>query len=282
MVKFAHLLFAFAFVLVILCYFHPLTPQKSEPVFLNFEEMSEAPPQIYQELVQINRKNGDVQSVSYPNICIQTEGIRIGAELNAALLYEKNLRFRLNIYSVFGKESDIGSNDDIFWFWSKRMSPPALFYAKHEDIYKTRLKTAFHPFWLKDILGINPIDLNDAKILKQDDFYVVVQSRLGVMGEPVVRIYLVDPKQGAILGHYIYASDGNLIASAEVLEFYNIDGNCLPKTISINYAEEDLKSTWIMGSPKINLSIDPANWQPEDYKQKINLDGYVPKSYQAF
>jgi hypothetical protein len=31
-----------------------------------------------------------------------------------------------------------GSNDNYFWFWSKRMDPPVLHYARHEELAKNQ------------------------------------------------------------------------------------------------------------------------------------------------
>ena len=43
--------------------------------------------------------------------------------------------------SFLGKETDVGSNEKQFWFWSKRMKPSVLFYSEHENLNKTK---SFH------------------------------------------------------------------------------------------------------------------------------------------
>jgi hypothetical protein len=283
MLKIINLIAVFAVVLIFLCYLKPFQ-KKSTPILLKFNQIVPAP-SIENDITllsHMNARNALIENILYPHVVIKTENIRLGAELNANLMFEKPLKFRMMVYSFFGKESDIGSNDEVFWFWSKRMDPPALFYAKHEDLYKTRLKTPFHPAWIREIIGVSAIDLDNLTIFKQDDFLVLMKHKMGILGEPILRVYLIDPLKMTFKGHYIYKTDGSLVASAEVLEYYEVNGYFLPKVISTNWAEEGLKSKWIMDCPVINTKIDPSNWKCDNYKNRIDLNGYAPRFSLSF
>ncbi len=81
-----------------------------------------------------------------------------GIAVKSSISYEKSLNFRMINSSFFGKEVDVGSNEKEFWFWSKRMKPPALFHTIHDNLKNTNLKTPFHPLWIKEIIEIWMVD----------------------------------------------------------------------------------------------------------------------------
>src|ERR1017187_4932054 len=60
--------------------------------------------------------------------------------LSGMIYYENSKLFHLELSSFFGPELDIGSNNEYFWYWSRRDSEPGLHFAKHEDFYKSRMK----------------------------------------------------------------------------------------------------------------------------------------------
>ncbi|RDJ35516.1 MAG: hypothetical protein DWQ19_11915 [Crenarchaeota archaeon] len=284
MSRIIYLTISFLLVFFILHAFLTPNPETTKPLYLKPEQLSEPIDSTDNNiLLEMNCRNAMIKNIRYPEIIMQTDDVILGSQLKATLAYEKKLNFRMLIYSFLGEESDIGSNSEIFWFWSKRMRPQALYYAKHEDLHKTRLKTPFHPMWMKEIIGVNEIDLNGALVFKQGELIIVSQRKFSVMGHPIIRIYVIDPVKLAFLGHYIYNLDGSLVVSAEVLNHYKINDYYVPKIIQIYWAEENLKSKWIMQCPILNGPIDASNWECKDFEYKINLDGYIPtKSFLIF
>ena len=119
--------------------------------------------------IKVQKANPIIEAINLKNSKIKTfycDDIKIKAikkltvNLKGKIYFEKDKNFRMFTSSILGKESDIGSNDNQFWFWSRKMNPPALHYAKYEDIYKTRLKTPFHPIWTIECLGILPFAIS--------------------------------------------------------------------------------------------------------------------------
>ena len=118
---------------------------------------------------RINNKNKKINSILIKNMPIKAKNGRMTFKLTGDLAHSKDKFFRFIVTSkITGKEMDIGSNNDIFWFWSKRISPPALYFSKHEDLWKTNLKTPLNPAWMIESLNINLIDQNNQIIFKQD------------------------------------------------------------------------------------------------------------------
>jgi hypothetical protein len=223
-------------------------------------------------VAEMNAVYRQVKNIVYPKITIRSQG----AKLEACLLYEKERKFRMVNWSIFGKESEIGSDDTQFWFWSKRMDPPALYYAKHEDLSKTYLKTPFHPNWLMEMIGVNEVSMENSSILNHNGRVAIVKKALSINGSPLLRVYLIDPVSKAYVGHYLFDGSWNPIASAEITQHHVIGLFHVPKEMTVIWYEEKIASTWSFDAPQINSSIDPKNWEQPQIQQKINLDGYAP------
>lgn len=259
MYKFAIILI-FLSILFILCDSHP------SGTFLHEIKSLSVPQSAEIDLIsRINEKNKAVQTISSNDIQIQFGYI----PLKSNMVYEKDHKFRMIVQSMLGNEMDIGSNSDSFWFWSKRMKPPGLYYAAYTDLYNCRLKDAFHPLWLIESLGFEKINLS-ANIKNNQKYLVITEKRRSTSNSIVTKITLVDKKLEIIVGHYLL-NDNGLIISAEVKEFSKIDGHLVPSKIFTIWHQENVSLTWILNEIRINNKIDPYNWRMPYYKKMINM-----------
>lgn len=222
---------------------------------------------------EINKRNALIQSVFYKDMAFRiNQGGGLSIKLNGFMAYEKNRKFRMTSKSFFGKETDVGSNSTIFWFWSKRMKPSALYWAKHERLYETRLRTPFNPMWIMESFSINEIDTSNATIARHKGYWAVFQPRISASGQSITKVTLLDEETKTIVGHYVYDMKNNIIISTEITEFYSIDGHHVPKRINIIWHEEDIKIQWDFEKPKVNKPIDTKHWEMPSIKSKINLN----------
>jgi hypothetical protein len=229
-----------------------------EPLYLSKVEKTENTEEAIALIRQINFKNSKIRNLT-GNVRIQSK-----YRLRAVLFYEKDLKFRMQIKSITGLESDIGSNSDYFWFWSKRMKPPALYFAKHEDIYKTRLKTPLHPVWIMETLGVGKI--HEGHVWKMGNNWLILEARKGT-NEPVIKATLIDSNLGTVIGHYLFDKNGKIIVSVEVKSFYK---GC-PKEMIILWYKENIQMIWTFRDLQINTNIDDRNWGMPDMNNKINM-----------
>src|SRR5581483_10904083 len=92
---------------------------------------------------------------------IRASGVPV--TLAGHMYVEREHRLRLEVKSPMGKEADFGSNDQVFWIWSKRNQkgpePAPLIFAAHEnmDVARRRLPMPFEPPWLMEALGVAPL-----------------------------------------------------------------------------------------------------------------------------
>jgi len=218
----------------------------------------------------INTRNASINSVSC-NVDIRATH-QFTVKLTAVIRHEKKLRFRMQTNSVLGRESDIGSNDTHFWFWSKRMDPPYLFFGRHENLMKSRLRTPFNPEWLVELLGVGDINYQNAFVVRNGKLVAILQPKTSTNGEQITKVTLIDPERMVVVGHYLYDSADKLIASAEVESLLTTNtGHIVPRKLKMIWHEEGVLVEWTLRDIRINAPQSPSSWQMPDVRQKMEL-----------
>ena len=248
-----------------------------KPIYISSEITVQLPPDvptiptIPQIIIDINKANEKINSFSCENVSILIKS-NIVAKLKGKLYYEKQKNFRMTYKSIFGLESDVGSNDEHFWFWSKRYKPRSVYYASHEDLHKTRLKTPFNPLWIMESLSLGEIATkNIITAVDENNNLIVLQERISITGEKVTKSTLIDQKNKRIIGHYIIRSDGTIAASTEITEFKIVDGTSIPTKILIIWHDENVTMEWELSKSKVNQHISDEKWEMPDYDEKVDM-----------
>ena len=219
---------------------------------------------------EINIRNSKVKNFA-SNATITISGVPVN--LSAFIAYEKNKNFRLIANSILGKETDIGSNSHFFWFWSKRMVPNALYYAKYEDLNKTRLRTPFNPSWMMESFCLSTLDTDKAVVIDQEGKYLrLIEKRKNAVGNVIFKATLIDPQQKIIYGHYLYNETGRPIASTEIKQYFKLpNGDYLPAKFLITWHEENVKMTLILNRPQLNVRINEEVWDLPRMRNVIDM-----------
>jgi hypothetical protein len=253
-----------------------LTPKEKPFSYISEREILQPPvPTPSEEELEVLRAveaiNGrrEIGTLVYKNIEIsisQRPNIRLTGTLYCQS--PQNVRFR--VYSPLGQETDMGSNEQLFWFWSKRMKPSALYYADHDQIYNTRLRTPFHPGYLIESLGVKKIETMGSHLSIKGNYYKITQQRKGMYGQPVIKTTLIDREK--IVAHYLHDHRG-MIASWEIKEHYATPFGYFPKVIIITWHEENSQTRWDLDPPCVNTKsmIPISTWMMPNYKPKIDL-----------
>jgi len=240
-------------------------------------EISPIPPGVVIPVVkEINERNWQIQSVIFREIKLRFKEGVFSIGLHGDMFYEKSRNFQAELRSVFGKELELGSNDTYFWFWSRRMEPPAIFYCRHDEMHKSRLRTPFNPVWIIESLGLGEISTQDAQVEMMGKYCKIVQMRRSTLGKMVKKTTLIDCQKKAIIGHYIH-DNNQLIVSSEVEEFSHLDGFMIPKKVCVIWHEEKVVLHWDFlepayiktGSPRLNI-----DWKMPRGKLMIDMATY--------
>jgi hypothetical protein len=169
--------------------------------------------------------------------------------------------------ALTGDEVDMGSNDELFWFWVKRNEPPALFYARHDQFAGSAAQQLMpiEPQWLLDAIGFaefrpgdvhnGPTPAGNGKV----EITSVMQTRTG----PLTKRTVVDATRAWVLEQHVYDAQGTLIASAVAKSHrYHQPANVsLPDKVEIKIPASELSLSIDMGSVEINtLTENPQLW----------------------
>ncbi len=210
---------------------------------------------------KINNRTKDIKRIK-SDIYIKLNTV-LGAK--GFIAYEKTNNFRMVCNSVFGKEIEIGSNDDYFWFWSRTIKPKALYYGDLDKIEKTRLRKIFYPVLIRSFLGID--EIKNCEVTKdQNKFYIIEKIDLG--DEKLIQIKIIE--EGKIIAQKITNLNHELILEINILEFQEND---LPKKIKLHWLEENIQQDWTLENTKIN-DINYNDWKMPNSKNKIDLINY--------
>lgn len=218
----------------------------------------------------VNQNIIKVNSISCNNVKIYiTNSKVVPITLWSDLYYEKPKSFRMITSSRLCKESDVGSNINLFWFWSNRMNPPILYYANHSDLIKIPLRPTLNPLWIMECLGVQEISLKNVKIEKYQQYWAVYQSRVSTLGRLITKMTLIDPQYKRIVGHYLYNNANTLIASSEVIDFMTYESTYIPTKFKMCWQEENLVMTCQLLDMRVNEDIPNYIWNiPSNYVKK--------------
>jgi hypothetical protein len=220
-------------------------------------------PQIEEVVDHLNRNVDKLQAW-------QADSVRIRANnlpLSGSLVVEEGQRLRLIVNSIAGHEVDMGSNDEVFWIWAKRMDP-AYVYCRHEQIEVARqtLGVPFEPQWLMQALGVAPLEIRDLEM--QIDPATrqarLVQPMFSAHGQPMQKVMIVDLVDGVITEHCIYNARGQKIAQAK-LEDFRVDketGVILAHRVKLDWPQNQMSLVMNLGHVDINPSSIPGQiWE---------------------
>ena len=70
--------------------------------------------------------------------------------------------FELQLYRLGTNYTDIGSNDEKFWFWVQNEKDRSVYYCNHDDLESTTLGVAYQPDWIVEAMGLKPITADEA------------------------------------------------------------------------------------------------------------------------
>jgi len=233
-------------------------------------------PQIEEVVAHLNQNTDRIQSWL-------ANDVRISANhfpLSGKLAVEKGRHIRLMVSSPAGNEVDLGSNDERFWIWSKRMDP-AFVTCQHVNMEAARqdLGVPFEPEWLMQALGVMSLPTANLKMEmdRSHDQARLVQQVTTAHGQPLRKVALVDLKRGIIVEHSLYDYNGHKIAQARLSghQWDKDSGVVMPRRVILDCPQFQMSMTMDLGKIQLNpSSISGSMWEmPEMHGyQVVHLD----------
>jgi hypothetical protein len=208
------------------------------------------------EVIQVvNRNNSRIQSFVCTSASLSGAGF---PTLKASVAFQRNKRFRLKADFLTSAEVDIGSNDELFWFWAKRNQPQGVYVCRHDQYPTSRLRqmTRLEPEWLIDALGIGEFDPSlphQGPFSLPGDKLEIRTIRETPQG-PMTKITILDGASGWILEQRLHDSQGQLVASSTTGR-HRADpttGLVMPSEIKISFPPAQIGMRIELGDVQIN------------------------------
>lgn len=219
-----------------------------------------------QVILDFNQINSQIQNFDCSEVIVKTWEGGLRLKIHGSVSYDKPNLFRMKTKSFMGEETDIGSNTDIFWYWSRRDKNPGLYYSTYENYHKTRLKTPFNPVFLRESLGLEQVDYKSAKIVDKESQIMLTWVKPNAMGDKILYSMFIDKENKRMQGIAISSISGETLASCEVEYESNI-----PKKITYDWKEEKRFLVLEFINPKINQNLPSTNWDRPRYFPQINM-----------
>lgn len=242
-------------------------------------------PTIEQVIQVVNRNNSQIHSFSTTDAKLSGPG---SPTLRASIAFQRPNRLRLRAETgLTGPEIDLGSNDELFWFWVRRNQPPGVYFCRHDRLATSHMQqiAVIKPDWLIDALGTaqfdptlphqGPFPLSGGRL----EVRTIIETPEG----PATKVTVVDADGGLVLEQRVFDSQGRLLAGS-VAGGHRMDpltGLIMPTVVEINCPPAQLSMRIELGNVRINrLPGDPAElWTMPSYQGSPPVDMCSPWSH---
>lgn len=238
-------------------------PKTHEDVVINSIKESHDVVKIPIEIEDHNKINREINNIQ-SKIIVTTWENEFRFKVRGSLSYEKFYNFRLKLNSIMGDELDIGSNKEVFWYWSKRDKYPGVYFSKYQDYHKTRLKNPFNPIFMRDTLGVDEIDVKDSKITETPEKLIITWKRINACNEQIIYSKFLNRVSKRVDLISISSLDGIVLCYCDV-----VYDNMLPKKIIYHWREENRVLTMDFQNIIVNSEINNSNWNVPNYKDPL-------------
>jgi hypothetical protein len=208
----------------------------------------------------VNANSAKVQSLSTPRATITMAGF---PSLSANIAFKRPRSLRV-VAQKFGPQLDMGSNDELLWFWIRQSEPPALFFCRHEQYGASAARQIIpvEPQWLIEAFGV--VTFDTAQPIEGPfpvgNGRLEVRSKGSTAGPGTSRITIIDDSRGVVLEDHVYDSKGTRLASSIMSKHVRDPASdvILPRHLEISWPTTKLDLSVDIPDLQINqLSGDP-------------------------
>jgi len=196
-----------------------------------------AAPTLEQVTQVVNGNSSQIQSLLATEATLSGTGFPM---LRTKLAFQRPKRFRLQAELLTSPELDVGSNDDLYWFWAKRNEPAAVYYCRREQFAQSpaRQMIPIEPDWLIEAMGVvefDPALPHEGPIVLPDGRLEVRTCRETSAG-PVIKSTILHAQSGWVLEQRFYDAANRLVARAVASRHQRdpLSGVTLPGVVDIS------------------------------------------------
>jgi hypothetical protein len=233
----------------------------------------------------LNDNSKRVQSLRCTDIDITaSQGIQ-SFSIRGQMMAMKQRNFILSATALGSPVVDIGSNDNEFWFWSSKATPPYQFYCSYKDFEEGRVRELPFPFapeWLLEVLSMGTYSSPEKFTVDADNKSVrLTEKTKSPQGQLVRKVIVMNRRPVSapapqVTGFYLYDDTTQKeICSAQILEVIldRGSGALVPKKLALSMPSQGAKLTLTMSGMQVNPQLNVASFtrQPLQGVQSYDL-----------
>ncbi len=233
-------------------------------------------PSLEEVMQVVNGNSRRIHSFSTNRATISVPGV---PTLRANLAMQRPLRFRLRAETWMGPELDMGSNEELFWFWVRQSPKPGVYYCRHGEFAGSRAgqMLPFSPQQLIEAMGLMELDpalVHRGPFTRPDgrlEIHTIVETATGVHK----KVTIIDQDYGWVLAQHLYDSHNTLLLSVNAQDHRQdpLSGLVMPKRVEIYCPQNQFRMTVDLGNVEINtLSPDRRLWSMPFYRGSPAVD----------
>jgi hypothetical protein len=185
--------------------------------------------------------------------------------LQAEIAYQRPRQFRFRAgTSLLGPEVDIGSNDELFWFWAQRSPQPGVFYARHDQFAasQARQMIPLEPAVLIEALGLvelDPLGHVEGPVRLGSD-RLEIRVRTPSPAGDVTRVVYLHHQYAWVLEQHFYGPRGQLLATTKASqhEYFPEADVSLPHRVDVQVPDGELIFSLNLSRHTINAPLAGA------------------------
>jgi len=167
----------------------------------------------------VNNNNAKKKRFVANDARINIEGVPVSLNGNIAYEYPRKLRV-VGGTILTSKEFDVGSNDELFWFWAKQDQRNAIYFCRHDQYESSPVRDSFpaDPNWLIESMGVtvfqpSPYEQHQLIDRTPEGHWKIASTRQTPAGV-YTKYTTVDGKNACVLMQELFNPAGKLVTSA--------------------------------------------------------------------
>ncbi len=214
----------------------------------------------------LNENSRRIENVRVADVDLTcTQGVQ-SFGLSGQLVAQKPRSFRMSAKALGNPEVDLGSNDQEFWYWVKRVQPPYQVFCTYKDLNEGRVRQMpipFQPEWVMEAMGMGQYGPPEKYTLEHDARTLrLVEKTTSPQGVPIRKVIVMERQavrapRPQVTEFLLQEEKGKEICSARITEV-QVDpstGAIVPRRIELRYPAEKLKLAMKFDAMKINQSL---------------------------
>lgn len=194
-------------------------------------------PSLDQIIQVVNNNTARINQLQTTGATLSVTGV---PPLQCDVAFERPMRLRLTAGTrITGNELDLGSNDNVFWFWARRNPDPAIYFARHAEFRSGAVAEILPvpPSWIIEALGLVQLTADESTsgpFPRGNGRLEIRSTSAGTQGD-LTRLIVIDDQRGFVLEQSVYDAQGQLLATAAASDHqYDATfGVSLPRQIDI-------------------------------------------------